>query len=128
MHVASGTYAAGRYAILTASSAISGTFGSLSVQGASLGLLHDFLSYDANTVFLVLTPGPVPSDTDASTAGHGWALVPYAGLRYTKASLTAMASLGLGDAQPIGMSLAYGSQPYSSTGVTSVQVRYTAGF
>ena len=75
MHAASGTYAAGRYAILTASSGISGTFGSLSVQGASLGLLHDFLSYDANTVFLVLTPGPVPSDTNASTAGLGRALV-----------------------------------------------------
>lgn len=74
MVAAGGSYVAGRYPILTATGGVSGAFGSLSVSGASLGLLHEFLGYDANTVFLVLTPGPVPSDTNLSTAALGRAL------------------------------------------------------
>ena len=71
LNASSGTYAPGRYAVLTAGSR-SGTFASFSSNLSSYTSLLSSLDYDATNVYLVLAlalSGPSSSDTQSSLTG-----------------------------------------------------------
>ena len=69
-----GAYLAGtQYTVLTAAGGVSGTFGTLTQGGVSIGLLTPELSYQANAVEVMLEPGacsgPDPLDCEVPTGG-----------------------------------------------------------
>lgn len=70
-----GSYAAGRYTLLTSSGGVTGTFGTLSSGLSSYTNLASYISYDANDVYLNLfMNGPSAADTQQSLANNSYAL------------------------------------------------------
>jgi outer membrane autotransporter protein len=65
-----GSFSARTYTIINATGGVTGTFGSLVVDGAPLGsgARNPHLTYDANNVFLVLDPGTIT--LPAGTSGN----------------------------------------------------------
>jgi autotransporter-associated beta strand protein len=70
-----GTYAAGRYTLITSAGGLTGTFGTLTSNLSSYTTLASMLSYDANDVFLILfMNGPSAADTQQSLVNNAAAL------------------------------------------------------